>query len=118
MPAPHNYPHHIRHQENLRIFKSLKRTPKIRPAKSCQKKPTEVLESDSILELTNDYLEGLKIWSLKTKFALNERNKLGHCLGIEVDKAEQDSSKQVKVGDGLEDELENLINDYLETLKT
>ncbi|CAG8693428.1 1089_t:CDS:1, partial [Cetraspora pellucida] len=112
------------------ISKSLKQTPKIRRAKSCQKKPTKVLESDSfpklssndneredlkqeqdvkldakiVLEkLNNDYFEGLKFGSPEPKFASNGRNNLGYYLGIEVDKAEQEPNKQVKDKDELED---------------
>ncbi|CAG8647842.1 19575_t:CDS:2 [Cetraspora pellucida] len=35
-----------------------------------------------------------------------------------IAKTKQEPSKQVKDKDGLEDELENLINSYLKTLKT
>ncbi|CAG8510538.1 12343_t:CDS:2 [Cetraspora pellucida] len=37
---------------------------------------------------------------------------------IGVEKAEQELSEQVKDKNGLEDELEDLIDSYLETLKT
>ncbi|CAG8748164.1 2530_t:CDS:1, partial [Cetraspora pellucida] len=104
--------------------------------KSCQKKPTKVLESDSFLKLssnnneredlkqeqdvkldakivleklTNDYLEGLTFGSPKPKFASNGRNNFEYRLGIEVDKVEQEPNEQVKD----KDELEDLIDDYL-----
>ncbi|CAG8555544.1 4158_t:CDS:2 [Cetraspora pellucida] len=117
---------------------SLKQTPKIHRAKSCQKKPTKVLKSDSFLKLssndnekkdlkqeqdvkldaknvlkklTNDYLEGLKFELPEPKFASNGQNNLGYHLGIEVDKVEQEPNEQVKDKDELEDLIDKDSND-------
>ncbi|CAG8456545.1 6768_t:CDS:2, partial [Cetraspora pellucida] len=98
MPALHNYPHHICHQENFRIYKSLKQTPKIRRAKFCQKKPTKVLESDFFPKLSSND---------------DEREDLKQEQDVKLDAkiVEQEPNEQVKDKNELEDLIDEDSND-------
>ncbi|CAG8543473.1 3052_t:CDS:2, partial [Cetraspora pellucida] len=91
------------HQYDLPIPKSLKRIPETWPVKPCQRR-----SASSINEVLNTYYIS-KMLIEKYDILMNKTR---------IERLEQELSKQLKDKDSLEDELKNLIDSYLETLKT
>ncbi|CAG8453002.1 2581_t:CDS:2 [Cetraspora pellucida] len=97
------------HKDDPHILKSIKQIPETWLVKPCRRRPassiTEVLDAYYIPEI------------LKEEDSILT-NKIKDPVPLVVSEAEQESSKQVIDKNGLEDDLEDLIDSYLETLKT